>query len=149
MIYFTNSFFVDTYKWKKRKVTGYHAKGRRSHCAVDIGTSVLIFGGYNAIHKQHFGDLFMVNTGMSLYGEHRYGYNYSEHRSLWASIMTSIVLKIIRGFKRFIGSPLFSVAILPEFSSNAFSTLAVLSSSLAVLSYNRRACHRPHVVLGL
>lgn len=63
---FTSS---DTYKWKKRNVTGYPAKGRRSHCAVSIGTSVLLFGGYNASHKQHFGDLFLVNTGEDGGGE--------------------------------------------------------------------------------
>ena len=45
---------------------GYGVKGRRSHCAACIGSSVLYFGGYNATTKEHFGDVFIVNTGRGL-----------------------------------------------------------------------------------
>ncbi len=45
-------------------MVGYQAKGRRSHCAVNVGTNVIFFGGYNALHKQHFGDMFSINTGV-------------------------------------------------------------------------------------
>ncbi len=54
----------DSHRWKKRAVTGYRPNGRRSHCAVSVGTNVLFFGGYNAFHKQHFGDIFCLDTGM-------------------------------------------------------------------------------------
>ena len=56
-------FTTDSTEWKKQDITGYGVKGRRSHCAVTIGNSVLYFGGYNATTKEHFGDVFIVNTG--------------------------------------------------------------------------------------
>ena len=48
---------------KARYHAGYGVKGRRSHCAVTIGDNVMYFGGYNATTKEHFGDVFIVNTG--------------------------------------------------------------------------------------
>ena len=55
---------VDTTEWKKQDITGYGVKGRRSHCAACIGSSVIYFGGYNATTKEHFGDVFIVDTGV-------------------------------------------------------------------------------------
>ena len=52
--------------WSHKPVTGYKVKGRRSHCAVSFGSTVLYFGGYNAVHKHHFGDLFVLHTGEGL-----------------------------------------------------------------------------------
>ena len=59
-----NVYRADTTEWKKQDITGYGVKGRRSHCAACIGNSVLYFGGYNATTKEHFGDVFVVNTGV-------------------------------------------------------------------------------------
>ena len=56
-------FATDSTEWKKQDITGYEVKGRRSHCAVTIGDNVMYFGGYNATTKEHFGDVFIVNTG--------------------------------------------------------------------------------------
>ena len=61
---FLSYIAVDTTQWKKQDVTGYGVKGRRSHCAACIGSSVLYFGGYNATTKEHFGDVFIVDTGI-------------------------------------------------------------------------------------
>ena len=71
VLYYTNIhniilYYVDTTEWKKQDITGYGVKGRRSHCAACIGSSVLYFGGYNATTKEHFGDVFIVNTGRGL-----------------------------------------------------------------------------------
>jgi len=49
-------------EWVKVATRGYRVEGRRSHCAARLGNSVLYFGGYNANLKQHFGDVFMVDT---------------------------------------------------------------------------------------
>ena len=54
---------TDSEKWKKEFAVGYRPRGRRSHCAVSIGNDILYFAGYNAVRKQHFADMFTVNTG--------------------------------------------------------------------------------------
>lgn len=54
---------VATLIWSEKEVTGYCPEGRRSHCAITYGSSVLYYGGYNAVYKQHFGDLFLLDTG--------------------------------------------------------------------------------------
>ena len=66
LIAFAVLIYTDTTKWKKQDVSGYGVKGRRSHTAACIGSSVIYFGGYNATTKEHFGDVFIVNTGRYL-----------------------------------------------------------------------------------
>ncbi|KAL5474818.1 hypothetical protein EMCRGX_G026835 [Ephydatia muelleri] len=56
------TYNLDQCQWSKVEVTGYRPDGRRSHCAVHYGNSIIYFGGYNALSKQHFGDLFILNT---------------------------------------------------------------------------------------
>lgn len=60
---FTPSRDSEKQEWTKEYVIGYRPRGRRSHCAISMGNNVLYFGGYNAVSKQHYGDLFLVNTG--------------------------------------------------------------------------------------
>ncbi len=59
----TYTVHVVTLIWSEKEVTGYCPEGRRSHCAITYGSSVLYYGGYNAVYKQHFGDLFLLDTG--------------------------------------------------------------------------------------
>ena len=53
-----------TNEWDRLEMQHMHRiKGRRSHVAAAFGCSVIYFGGYNAVTKQHFGDLYMANIG--------------------------------------------------------------------------------------
>jgi hypothetical protein len=55
-------FDTKTRNWSTLNTTGYQPSGRRSHVAEPYGHYVMFFGGYNAHSKNHYGDLFLLNT---------------------------------------------------------------------------------------
>ncbi|XP_028417553.1 kelch domain-containing protein 3-like isoform X1 [Dendronephthya gigantea] len=55
-------FDTETYTWQWLVTKGLSPIGRRSHTAVSYGRCIYIFGGYNGLEQQHYGDILKFDT---------------------------------------------------------------------------------------